>query len=388
MIFSHLDLSNLIKIAKTHPRFRDISNIKIGKTISQFEIWTNGYEVGRSPMHSIVILDLIKYYGNHIKKLKVNYVGDNQTEDKTFNRYITRYVGPWLKEINIETFSYHSYDPLIGLGSFPTTECVSITENPRYKTLSNLNLAKMFPAVHVLDIKEMARDSGKWIQHFPHLEHLTFPIWLTRNSSNHRMVAQILQLNPQIRHLGVPACDWKLIILLNKIRPDIESLTLSEMVFHNGESIFKPLRFRNLRKFVCFGSDPHENNPIPLAFGNLEEITFSGIHAQHWIDIMLKNKNLKKIFARNSLNDAQLQKIANSLPNLEEFTMVKSSLTNMHAYLASDNGIVQFMKNAIKLKMFTLKSRLQNNFEGNYSFINQISNEWKYVKDGNDYYCV
>lgn len=102
MILDQLDVKNWIAIAKVHPLIRNVVDIIIRK---QFK-------------------DLIQYFGQRISKLSVHYeLATLQTQHETFNKYLTKYVTPWLKEIALY-FSYHTHDPSIGLGPFPVAESV------------------------------------------------------------------------------------------------------------------------------------------------------------------------------------------------------------------------------------------------------------------------
>lgn len=183
-------------------------------------------------------------------------------------------------------------------------------------------MAKIFPAVRPLNVEKIATNSGNLTPNFLHLEYLTLPKSWTTNQSNYEMLIQTLELNHQIQHLGIAACDWAIVKILNKILPNIESLRITELIFKNGENLPEPLRFSNVKRLVCFGSSSQnydEYDRIPLAFGNLDLITFSRSDlTPQWINIMLENKNLRKIFTWNGLNDTQLLQIAEGLPNLEE----------------------------------------------------------------------
>lgn len=168
---------------------------------------------------------------------------------------------------------------------------------------------------------------------------------------------------------------------MHRIRSDIESLTLDKLTIPNEQNLTETLCFNNLKMFECRILDPYGGDieQIPLAFGHLESITLSEIYfTSHWINIMLENKNLKKIKAFNALNDTHLQQISNGLPNLEYLLIL-----NENGY-ASISGIVQFMKNAKKLKNidFVWFDRNVDEFD---AFAKQISNEWTYKKYKFDY---
>lgn len=393
MIIDGLDLKNLLNFAKTYPQIRDIVLMSIRKIIpfEAVNIFTRNNDIcimvylnypDKTTTTSLavdfdVVLDLFECYGHLIIKLEVDY-WRKRDENDTFNKYVTKYVAPSLKEITLEfwaTYSYANKSPLNSLGPFPLTESVKIITTESYEFLSKLNLTEIFPGVRIFYGNSLTPELGILIlQHFPNLIHVSLPDDWGTNSSYYGMIAQTLELNPQIKSLQIWKCDWTIVQLVHRILPDIESLIINKLVISNDQHLTETLCFNNMKEFGFCVLETYGKNleRIPLAFGNLETIFINGNNfTSHWINIILENKNLKRIDAYNAINDTHLQQIANGLPNLE-----KMELLNENGY-ASINGIVQFMENANHLKSIDLIF-IDVNIEDLDAFAKKMSNEWKY----------
>lgn len=82
---------------------------------------------------------------------------------------------------------------------------------------------------------------------------------------------------------------------------------------------------------------------IPLEFGNLKEIEFRCKDlADHWINIMMQNRKLRKVTIIkdtniNGLGRDHLKRIAEGLPNLDVFTMqfAVQAVEEIHDFLQS-----------------------------------------------------
>lgn len=390
MIIDGFNLKNVIAVAQTHPQIRDIVEIIMIKKISIFIVSPDDwYGIGTD---FNTIFRLFQFYGYRILKLSIAYelLTEHDRHDE-FNKYVNKYVAPTLKHLDLR-ISYHTYNPANGLGPFPMVDTVRIREIVQYNLLENFNLAEIFPALHTLDASQIGPNSGNLTQQFPHLKRLTVPVITTTEPFEYSIFVQILELNPQIQHLNIPVCDWTVLELLNRIRPDIEELQISGLIFRNIKNISQPLRFQNMKKLTCypityyknFIKDFDENDQILMEFGNLEEIQFNEMHfTQQWVDIVLKNKNLKKIVNENGFNDTQLQQITDGLPNLEYFGMADTSRANTNGtqYYASLNGTIRFMNNAnSKLRTVFLKGKT---FTTNCNLIaKEVTNNWKCITLG------
>ena len=84
---------------------------------------------------------------------------------------------------------------------------------------------------------------------------------------------------------------------------------------------------------------------------------------------MIQNKKLKKVFAQNALQRDHLERIADGLPSLEEFTMGYGDTDSK-----SIEDIVGFMQRAKKLKK---ASFLRLGITGCNEAAQQLNHEWE-----------
>lgn len=331
-IFSKLDLSNAISVSKIHPYTRAIVDDMIRRMISNKTLGVTGsaYAIAdKFPEYAEfqTILDLFENFGHHITKLNVHYNQFvNETDQKTLNEYISKYAAASLKEIDFQFRYSRSHSPLDGLkGPFLHVKSVRFQDG---LLRSKFNFSEMFPVINNLDVGSMLFATEDFTQHLPNLVRLTTPKGWGNDKQKLQLFEQMLKLNPQLLHLSTPECDWELLQNVNKIRPDLESLELSHYIFYGLENAaMSSLHFDNMKvlKFkasLMFGLRNENINRIPLKFRNLEEIEFNRKDlSDHWIDIMMENKKMRKVTAFNALQREHLERITDGLPNLEKFTM-------------------------------------------------------------------
>lgn len=397
-IFSKLELRDAISVAKTHPTNlyvvcfiynRKIINQTVEITIPFNTISISSFELvheDKRPQGFQLILDFLKYFGHFLINLKVNefkYLFNVETalpQHEILQRQISKYVTEQLKALEFD-FHQLSYYPLFGLeGPFPNVEKVQLRDGT---CRTRLNLSEIFPVVRNLNVDTMVIVSEDLMQNFPYLERLTIPEHWGEHRANFPSFEQTLEINPQLKHLTIPKCKWDALQVLNKIRPDLESLELSSLVFHDIEDVIIPLRFENMKVFKCFGPPfgmlGGNFKKIPLEFGNLEEIQiYRKDFSKHWLKIIMENRKLKKLTAKNKLELDQLLQIANGLPNLEEFIMEHTTGNPVSIY-----DIAEFIKNANRLKRASFTGFTRNQCE---EVTQRLNNQWD-ILEKNWSYC-
>lgn len=127
---------------------------------------------------------------------------------------------------------------------------------------------------------------------------------------------------------------------MNEFRPDLESLEILELIVHSKDDRLRVLHFPSMKvfKYLCWTRviPICMMRPIPLEFGNLEEIAFHREESMnHWIEIILQNPNLKKISTYDYLNINQLERIENGLLNIKEI--------DFKFFMVTVNEIVTFL---------------------------------------------
>ena len=115
-------------------------------------------------------------------------------------------------------------------------------------------------------------------------------------------------------------------------------------------------------------------NRIPFEFGNLEEIEFSRRHLnEHWTNILMQNKKLRIVTARNALQREHLERIADGLTNLEEFTM-----EYFYRDATSVRDIVNLFQNAKQMKKISFSQVEKNECD---EAAHQLSNDWENMQN-------
>lgn len=299
-----------------------------------------------------------------------------QSQHEMLNEYINKYGAKWLKEINFQ-YPYTSYNPLVGLeGPFTQLEKVKF----RGGTIrSRMNLHDILPAVRSLDVGLMSLLAEDLTQHFHTMESLTIPKDFGVYKSNIPTFEQILELNPQLKHLTIPECQWGILKSLNKIHPNLESLEISRLIFYEYENITEPLRFGKMKKLKCsashlWGQRDGLVQQIPMEFGNLDEIEFNRKDLTNlWIGIILQNTELRKVIATSVLSRENLERIADGLSKLEEFSMCYDVGDEV---LSQD--IIHFMQRATQLKKASF-FKLHSDYCNETAI--QLDTEWENVKN-------
>lgn len=408
-IFEHLDFKTLIGVGKTHAENRDAIE-RIFRNIfrnEQLELSSEKLNALNSTYELRVcddlngIMEFLEKFGHHITKLKLSYVTLNNlpvdvTNRKLINDQIRKYVAEFVDEVEFRLNG--------AIMNHPANEDITIPfPNAKVVTLENgvvdvATLYKMFPSVCTLDLKSV--QMAESLNHFPSLQHFTPPKnWDWFNDTNFVVkLEETLQMNPQLRQLTLPICRWNIAEMLARVRPDLETLEISNFYYYNALfEIFPndryligsngPIEFGKMRKFkfgfVSSKKDVpnawrevpiHRLEENPFVFGSLEEIEFRGKNGvENWVRIMLENENLKKVIANDTLSDQQLERIANGLEKLEEFSMRFRENDEF-----SITGIVQFMQ-----KCKVLKKASFFNVERELCAVtaDQINRDWIYVEN-------
>lgn len=356
-IISHLDLTEIISITKTHPRMRIlidkyfikqlISDSKL-QMLGPLELMIRGKNYQNPGFQTI--LDMLKYFGQHITKLNIYFTRiATQAQHEAFNRHVSKYCATSLKEIYFHLCST-SYHILTGLeGPFPNVVKVRFGDSTfRKKT----NFSVMFPALRILDVGSVILPAEDLQEHFPYLEQLKIPKYNFNHSVTiYESLKKTLQLNPQLKHLSIVDCQWNILKMINDVQPDLESLEIAFLYLSYEDNMTVPVRFNNMKKLNGFGVgglQEEDIKQISLEFGYLDEMEIGFFHTDYWMDILMKNRKLKKVVSKIALSDEQLNRIADVLVELEEFSMDCSHDND------ADRKVAEFMRRAKLLKTISL----------------------------------
>lgn len=325
LCLNSLELNDLISVAKTHSHTQNVVDILILQEISNETIKIiklENFSIGHryESLNFGSVLYFIRNYGDRITNLEIRCFGNTQ-QTELFISYLNTYATPHIKGINTKDFDLKlNLDPLRDFEcTFPQAKSVTLRGG---LVRQSTNLWQVFPAVENLDALEanlMQFDLGV---EFPHLKRLGIPYKWGEYENQLNFFNETLNQNPQLNHRAIHICLWKMIQILNKLRPDLQSLDIQNLVYDRPNN--QPmLRFPNMKKLRCLTSfrisSPADMTRIPLEFGNLEEITFSRNDLiEQWTKILLQNQNLKTIGMYIDMTYDQLKRIENVFPNLKE----------------------------------------------------------------------
>lgn len=336
-IAEHLDLRAIISFAQIHSHARSVVDKLMKKLLSNKPIKITGAERclvrhAEERLNFGQILYFFRNFGHHLTHLTINGFGYTNEQRELFLSYIRTYAAEYLKEID---FNFNqSFNPLMNFnGSFPQAKTVCLKEVP---TKIGSKIREIFPSCESLDVEESNLNNKLFAVNFPNLKGLVIPYAWGYYERDFDIINETLYLNPQIKHLSIYNSFWRMVQIFNEMRPDLESLNIKKLIMLHSDDRSHTLRFPSMKKLKMLasrnGGMQRGIDRIPLEFGNLEEIEFNREDLiEHWIEIVLQNKKLKKIVTRDFLTNDQLERIENGLPKLETFLFIFDYNADMHA---------------------------------------------------------
>lgn len=397
-IFERLDFEDLIRVSQALPQDRKLIERLIRSMfknhtfriyydenyrqnrISYDESKGGCFELGYMKESFDEILEFFQFFGHCITKLEISYIASPDRElRESLHKQIRAYVAKFVNAVYFCLDHSSINSSLNGLiVPFPNAKDVELRDTE----IDAATLHHMFPAVRSLNLR-LIRLNGN-LKYFSHLERLAIPTNWGGNKSNLPLFKQTLELNPQIKHLTISGShQWGIMKMVNKIRPDLDSLEFFDHIFDGHEEpVFEPLHFANMKVLKCkvdwfhmYGRGHGGIHHLPLEFGNLEEIEFDREDlVDYWVNIMMQNRKLRKISSSSRLRYDTLAQIVGGLPNLEDFMMEYDAEGQN-----SVQRVVDFLRSAKQLKKVTFIKFGSNECSATAQV---LINEWKNVKNG------
>lgn len=351
-IYEQFDLDDLTNVAKIHPQSQMAAEMifKLKNSTGKFTIKSKQINKAKfKPNYDIPVefnklLLTLKMFGHLITKLKINYNYFHGKQSEMVNEHLSKYVADSLLEIELKECNDADLKGLTG--SFKNIETVRLRHG-RLNSNST-NLSEIFNSVRSLDVRQMFALSPATIEHhYPQLHEMKMEFMLPVDSPH---LERRLQLNTQLRSLYIFGCNWQALRMISDILPDLERFEFTfddKMEVQGGD-----IHFENMKVFQMklIQDLPESMHRIPIVFGSLEEITSMEMSTDQWFDVIIRNKNLKKITA-GRFNDQQLHRIAEDLSNLEEF------YTEYDIESSGDiDAVVRFIKSGKQLKRATFSN--------------------------------
>lgn len=330
-IFDYLLLSDLIAVAQMNPRFADI--IQNRYLISKYrfhEREINGFtRIAHSSLHYIdkryyyhyitksldETLFVLKQFGHIFKQLRHKVDDFGGPDSQKILEYSDKFCPQAAKMIKICSVDY---EPLANWTySFDETTTHIIIE-VYFDYFVPLNV--LYPRMKQLTVNNL---SASMVQHYPNLT--SFSI-ISRFNDPH--VPGFVRLNPQLSYFhAIVSHNASNVEYLNEMLPNMKSLGIRlEVRTPNFNS--KIVRFRNVKEFrldasVCTTVPEYWNAIDNIQFDQLEvlKLAISTYSPERIVEIIIKNRGLKKVEVDFQITEALLLELVGALPQLEELTV-------------------------------------------------------------------
>lgn len=363
----------MLNVAKTNSENRAVIEVVFKDYFSKNIFDINGvkldsnYVKRTNSLDFDTLLEVFRYFGHLITKLRVYYNYLNAMQRKTLNEHINEFSSQSLIQFELD----HCYDSsLVGLtGPFTKVQTVFLRMGA---TLSNAtNFRTIFPAIQYMNLAKMSSVQPATMEHhFPLMEYLIVERCLgTSGKKEMDILRRRLALNPQLRRITFSSnSNWQTLKIVSETLPHVEQI--DAFGFKDDEYNGDDIHLTNVKvfKFNTIHCQPSHIPRIPLVFGNIEEILCNK-PIERWFDIIIQNKNLRKITI-GELNDKHLQRIATELTILDEFTMEFEKINQ------SIINIVQFIETAKNLKRATF---LKTDIDARNEILKRVKLEWKII---------
>lgn len=371
-IFEQLGFEDLLRVSKVFPENLDLIGTVFRNTLKnhafaigcdsisetmyiRFGKFRHGYKDGNTLGY---LLEFLQEFGHYIIKFDF---WNNSIQDKEIRKLLKQHISDYVAKFVNEIYFYmdgETIDDLIV--PFPNATSVKL----QYGEMNAAILREMFPAVRNLELLGLITGG---LSHFPHLESLKTPYeWGVDEFQ------KTFQHNPQLKKLSISNCkNFEIMKTIHEMQSNLDTLEISILQMDENEVV--SFQFANIKVLKCHVYVSISRDQLKWEFGNLEEIEFNhNYFVDYWVDVMVENKKLRKVTALNALRRNNLERIANELPNLEEFFMYYDFND-----VQSSEGVTFFLQNAKKLKNAKFWSVKRGLFD---EVLQQVNNEWEIIR--------
>lgn len=375
-IFDHLEFTDLLAVSELNPRFKQL--IETHYMLPKYHIDDKLIRFAQSPSH-VETDEITIFASNHIQRLLTNYghlirkivfsgIFFNITEVEMINQNIVQYCSKSLVELRLIDAGTH-------LLSDATTIFDNVTAiNLRLYQSTKLQLQRIYPKLAKLTltvgetfILPIIDESYSNLMHLVFMEFADF--------TNDSYLINLIQLNPQIRHLHLnrmPTIDFAHLIQAN-----LEHLQTLQVAYnpvgviewyaqHNQSIHFKTVK----HLIVSIQHSGHSFHRFPMTFEKLEVLDIDLMSFYHVpIGLIQQNPHLKmlSIPLRFVINR---QTILNCIYDLRELNEMK---TNWGSEIRAD--VIRLMtelRHLTRITFYVLDGEKDN-------LLGSISDEWRMV---------
>lgn len=262
---------------------------------------------------------MLEHYGHLIAKLSLDHhYSPDRGADLIYSQ-INVYCSETLRELHISSkAAEHFIDEFVK--PFKKVEVLSLGGVFNKLGDKEYDFSEIFPSLRCLTLSMTYIDDATSIvrNSFPHLEHLEFVVWKSRENPSalcETMIRQLLTNNPHIRSVNLHNVSPKLIKFLADEMQNLKSLEIVlKYGTQNDEIHFEHLKILKIPIFLHYW-------PANVTFSNIEEFETS---ADDFVKLMKMIENiqtLKKLKITRRLGDNEILRLAEIDPNVAETSL-------------------------------------------------------------------
>lgn len=326
-----------------------------------------------------VILNILKHFGSVIQRLYVDN-GIIHSMDKALNigRHINKYASESLIHLNLGVIKKATFAQFTVPFKLCEELSFAVGSNKIEIDIGSLPLNQQFPELHQLNMELWANIDYSFIDlEFPQLQHLHLIVG--RNAWNRKdQFESMIRKNAHIRSFGMEYCPPDYVKVLEKILPNIENLTLSQL------DITEHVQFEHVTNFnYKIPQDGYAPESVKsLSFPSLESVKLENLHDREIVlgawDEFFQKHNVKRLHYVNRKSTCdELLNIGIEFPNFPNLTEMILECS----YETNQERFISFVKKHDKLMKFQLIHSYKN--DETESIRKQLEDEWN-SSDYND----
>lgn len=360
---NHVNWARLIEFSSAQKENFDAAEIVFRQRFLQEKFEIIGTQYSKNSNDFDILLKVLQLFGHLIAQLKLDYQSLNSYQCETINQHLNAYCSGSLEEIQFVHVSDRALSEL--RGPFERVTFVRIDlEIVQRDTMVRYDV--MFPALKRFE-QDGLNGGGPVAErlnyHFEHLESVVYEAELHQKKFWPNLEKR-LTINKELRHITFTLANWNHLKIVSENGTQIKSVTFKRFI--NNPVYEENIQLNAVKIFKFLQDDiGSRSNKIPLVFGNLEEIVCNN-PADKWFDIIIQNKQLKKV-RTGKLKEEHLNRIADELPNLEEF------ITDFNISNNTDK-IVTFIGKGARLKRVQFT---QLKFDTSKKAVKLLGSAWK-----------
>lgn len=386
-IFQYLSIDEMVCVAHTNKRFRkSVRTVFADKYATETIKVSNAHQQKSSK--SLPSTYLIRYFGDSIKKLQVNYESEFNRFNQSLEAAIMKYCRKTLVDIELVNVDKYAFDRI--KSPFKAVKTVCFTRCILGKFTKNLN--KWFPNMTSLEFVEaniQDSDDAECIEkNFPKLEHLGIVNVIREDEGfdyNNADESEInalnipdiftnlnifdcIERNPQLRSLKLKHNNDDLryfnnedsdgikitssfLAFVNEKLPQLErlDLTVLQRKFEDRGSNSAQLHFKALKQLKFEVEDTKTLKQFPISTSQLNELVVqSSVLDEQCCKFVERQKECKKLVVRGWWKSAELcepmTKVIKGFSKLEQIEIQFNGLTK------KQKDIIALLKNCKSLK--------------------------------------